>query len=320
MSQDDFALAEPGSGLSFTYDGLKVISVAPISVGTNGVTLTLGAANQTLAVNSAGNAWEYKTYTSPLTVGATTVSIAGLSTLGTANQMVGMNAAASGWEYKTATVTSAGAIAGATTITASGRISGGSGQFGGATNYAAWSTSGVLTLNGTARVNRVIVLGIDGLATGVSAPTAVRLGNYYGYGFGTAGLGWDDGFVRPFEMPYEWVGSGNIQVKLHWYVNEALGTTQAVRWNILWTATTEGTGVLDAATTTLDFGNVTIPAVAKTLVETTAIIATGIAPDQVVGMQVTRATPTGGVLSPTADAVLIGLEIEYISDKLGEPT
>lgn len=64
MSQDDFALAEPGSGLSFTYEGLKVLAVAPVTVAANGVSLTglttVGTANQLPGTNAAGTAWEYK--------------------------------------------------------------------------------------------------------------------------------------------------------------------------------------------------------------------------------------------------------------------
>lgn len=186
---------------------------------------------------------------------------------------------------------------------------------GDAGNHTDVAADGTLTMTGTARVNKIVSLGIDGLATGGSAPTVAKLGNFYGYSF-TKG---DDGYIRPFEIPYDWDSTTNIIVKIHWYVNEAYAAHSGeVRWNILYTPRTEVGEAVDAGSQTLDFGDVNIPATAKHLIESTAIIPVAqLAVDDVIGMTLTTASLVAGT-DPTAEPVCVGIEIEYVSNKLGE--
>lgn len=168
---------------------------------------------------------------------------------------------------------------------------------------------------GLPRVNKIVNLGIDGLATGSLAPTVAKLGNFYGYSF-TKG---DDGYVRPFEIPYDWDPTTPIIVKIHWYINEAYAAHSGeVRWNILYTPRAEVGEAVDSGGVTLDFGDVNIPATAKHLIESTATIpAANLAVDDVVGMVLTTVALVAGT-DPDAEPVCVGLEIEYQSIKLGE--
>jgi hypothetical protein len=188
-------------------------------------------------------------------------------------------------------------------------------RLGNASNYTQIDDDGTLTQVGTARTYKLVNLGIDGLAQGASAPSVVKLGNFYGYGF-TKG---DDGYVRAFELPCDWDSTTGITVKIHWYINEAYATRSGeVRWNILYTPRAESGEAVDSGSLTLDFGDVNIPAVAKHLIETEATIpAANLAVDDVIGMILTTVSLTAGV-DPTAEPVCVGIEIEYVSNKLGE--
>jgi hypothetical protein len=204
------------------------------------------------------------------------------------------------------------------TVTATGAT------FGAGANTASFATDGELTLAGTARVNRIVNLGIDALGKGSVAPTAANLGNFAGYGFTID----DDGYTKSFEIPYDWDSTTAITVRIHWYINEAYATRSAeVRWNVLWTACHEATSptdatgeLVDAATATLDLGDVNIHTNAKTLVETEGTIAAAsLAFDDVIGIRIKRVALAAGV-DPVAEPVIVGLEIEYVSNKLGEAT
>lgn len=190
-------------------------------------------------------------------------------------------------------------------------------KFGDSSNYSQLAADGEMTMVGTARVNKILNLGIDGLAQGGSAPAITRLGNWYGYAFTIN----DDGFIRPFELPYDWDSSTAITVKIHWYINEAYATRSGeVRWQITYNACAESGEVVDSTTHngTLDFGDVNIPATAKTLVEATQTIAASqLAADDVIAMQVKRIALVGGS-DPSAEPVIVGLEVEYVSNKHGE--
>lgn len=169
----------------------------------------------------------------------------------------------------------------------------------------------------TLSVNKIVNLGIDGLINGATAPTVTKLGNWYGYAFGKS----DDGFIRPFEIPYDWDGATDITVKIHWYINEAYATHSGeVRWNINYSCCPETGQAVDSSTHggTIDFADINIPATAKHLVETTGVLpVANLSVDDVIAMNVTRVNLVGGS-DPTAEPVIVGIEIEFVSTKHGE--
>jgi len=183
-------------------------------------------------------------------------------------------------------------------------------------HYARFAADGELNLYGTARVTRMINLGIDGLATGAAAPVVRRLGDFYGYEFSLN----DDGFVRPFEIPYDCDITAPINFKIHWYINEAYGLSNGeIKWEIKYTPRAIGE-VVNAGSATLDTGDINIPGTALFLAENAVVIpAAALAFDDVIGIQVKRIALTGGV-DPAAEPVIVGLEITYIANKLGVAT
>jgi len=182
-------------------------------------------------------------------------------------------------------------------------------------NYARFAADGEINLYGTARVNKIINLGIDGLASGGSAPAINRTGNFYGYEFDLN----EDGFIRSFEIPYDWDTAANPILRIHWFINEAFGLGSGeVRWEINYNPVAETGEAVDSGNTQLDTGDINIPATAKFLVES-SIVLTGIAFEDVIGMQIKRIALVGGA-DPVADPVIVSLELEYRSNKLGEAT
>jgi hypothetical protein len=182
-------------------------------------------------------------------------------------------------------------------------------------DYARFAADGELNLYGTARVNKIINLGIDGLAAGGAAPLINRTGNFYGYEFDIN----EEGFVRSFEIPYDWDTSVDPILKIHWFINEAFGLGSGeIRWQINYNPVAETGEAVDSGNTPLDTGDINIPATAKFLVES-PITLTGIAFKDVIGLQIKRIALVGGA-DPVADPVIVSLELEYRSNKLGEAT
>jgi hypothetical protein len=189
---------------------------------------------------------------------------------------------------------------------------------GGTTNYAQFAADGELTLAGTARVNKIINLGITGLASGTAAPTVARVGNYYGYQFTSIN---DAGYVGSFEIPYDWDSTTAIIFKIHWYANNT-SAAKMVQWQVDYNATAENTEQVNAATTTLTTGDLAVSTTAYRLTETEiTIAAANLAFDDVVAVMVKRiAASGGGGVVPDNAPVIVSLEIEYVSNKLGEAT
>jgi len=189
---------------------------------------------------------------------------------------------------------------------------------GSTTNYAQFAADGELTLAGTARVNKIINLGITGLPSGTAAPTVARVGNYYGYQFNSIN---DAGYVGSFEIPYDWDSTTAIIFKIHWYANNT-SAAKMVQWQVDYNATAENTEQVNAATTTLTTGDLAVSTTAYRLTETEiTIAAANLAFDDVVAVMVKRiAASGGGGVVPDNAPVIVSLEIEYVSNKLGEAT
>jgi len=171
-----------------------------------------------------------------------------------------------------------------------------------------------IALSGSGRVEQGFLIPLDALGRGATAPTLVRLGNFAGYEFDIG----DDGYFN-FEVPYSWDSTTPIYVKIHWYINEAYATASGeIKWQIDYTACAEGVDTADGATAALDTGDINIPTTAKTLTENDITIpANVLAIDDVVGIKIVRAALTAGT-NPTAKPTIIGLEVGYTMNKLGE--
>ena len=168
------------------------------------------------------------------------------------------------------------------------------------------------------RVEKEFPIPLDALGKGATKPTLVTLGNYAGYSYGI-----NDDSIFSFEVPKDWDESTNMVVAIHYYVNEAYATASGeIQWSVAWSACPENaTEAADGAkhTGTIDSGDINIPVTAKFVDEAYlgVIPAISLAQDDIVGLTLKRVALDGGS-NPTAEPVIIHMEIEYISDKRGE--
>jgi len=195
-------------------------------------------------------------------------------------------------------------------------FSDGATHIGGAGNYTLFAADGKQTMAGTARVDKDEDIPLTALGKGAAAPATVYIGNYIGYEFTI-----NDTAYFSTEIPYDWDSTTALEIEIHWYINEAFADAPngEVRWNIIYTATQENiTEAVDAATTTIDSGDINIPATAKYLVQTIfSIPAASLQAHDVIGVQVKRVALVGGT-NPTAKPTLVSAMIEYRANRLGE--
>ena len=172
-----------------------------------------------------------------------------------------------------------------------------------------------LLLTGNARVNNIVNLGIDLLASGAAAPGVVKTVNYYGYAYKVN----DDGFVRSFEIPYDWDDTTDVIFHIHWYCNN---TTAAkfIQWQLDYSAVAEDTEQVNVGTSTIPTGDIAVSTTAYRLTETSITIpVAGLARDDVIGMQIKRiAASGGGGVIPDNYPTIVSLELEYVCDRMGE--
>jgi len=154
---------------------------------------------------------------------------------------------------------------------------------------------------------------IDGFGKGAAKPSETVLGDWVGYAFSINDLGYFS-----FEVPLDWDEVSDIDVALHWYIDEAYATRSGeVRFAAIATIRKEdGTEVVDSGTYSYNGSDMNIPATAKALAEyEISIPAADIALHDVIGFQIKRIALVGGT-NPTAEPVIVGMEAEYIR-KLG---
>ena len=193
-------------------------------------------------------------------------------------------------------------------------------SMGGLTDYSAFSSSGVLTLHGAARVNKNLTFALDAVGRGATAPAETRLGNTVGWAFTIN----DDGYFST-ELPYDWDSTTGIEIKLHYYTNEAYATNSGeVRWEVAWAAVAEDVDeVVDAPTHsgTLTGADKNISATAKGLQEYNVgtIAAASLAFEDCLFLKLKRIALTAGN-NPTAEPVILAIEMEYTANTLGEAT
>jgi hypothetical protein len=186
----------------------------------------------------------------------------------------------------------------------------------GVTNYTQFDVDGTITLVGTARVKQEFALGAESFSPGASGADSVVLNNYSGWSFDIG-----DDMVMSFEIPYDCDVSEPLKVEVYWYINEAYGAGAQVKWQIVYACCpADATEAIDAPThsDTVTFVDKNIPATAKYLIDNSALIpAASIAQDDLVSINLERIAADG--TDPTADPVVLRVEIEYTVNKLGEP-
>ena len=172
-------------------------------------------------------------------------------------------------------------------------------------------------LTGDGRVKSEFTVQAVNLDKGNQGPDAVILGNTLGYSYDVG-----DDSVFSFEIPYDCDTSEDLKVEVYWYINEARdGTNQEVQFRLQWSACPANeTEAIDGPTHTgtIDFGDQLIPVAAKHLTEFSGTIsAASIADADYVSCTLDRIAIDGGA-NPTADPVVVQVEIEYTKNKLGK--
>jgi len=191
---------------------------------------------------------------------------------------------------------------------------------GGTSNYGSFANDGELTFGGTGRVLNKRGFVLDGIGKGATAPTLVRLSNTYGYSFTIN----DDGYMS-LSLPNIWALGTSVQVKLHYYINEAYATANGeIRFTGTWGAYPHNsTEVVGAATHTgtLDSGDVNIPATAKlfSMINMGTIAGASLSADDCIFILLKRVALVGGN-NPTAEPVIIHVQYVLTGDKLGDAT
>lgn len=189
---------------------------------------------------------------------------------------------------------------------------------GGVTNYAQIAPDGEINLHGTARVLRHLHFNNAAFTKGSTAPTQVILGNHNGWEFDIG----DDSVIIA-TLPDDWDPTTDITIKVCWYIDEAYAVDKEIQWRVDWSAIPEDfTETVDAPTHSgqIDSGDINIPAVAKTIGESTigTIAAASLSALDCLGFTISRIAVTND--NPTADPVALHLTIEYVSNKLGIAT
>ena len=172
-------------------------------------------------------------------------------------------------------------------------------------------------LTGDGKVESEFTVQATNLDKGNQGPDAVILGNTLGYSYDIG-----DDSVFSFEIPYDCDTSEDLEIEIYWYINEArTGANEEIQWRIQWSACpADATEAIDGPTHTgtIDFGDQLIPTVAKYLTEISGTIAAASIVDaDYVSCTIDRVALDGGT-DPTADPVIVQIEVEYTKNKLGK--
>ena len=158
------------------------------------------------------------------------------------------------------------------------------------------------------KVKREFIIPLEGFGKGAAKPTETNAGVSSGYAFSINDLGYFS-----FEVPTDWAHGTDIEIGIHWYINEAYATGSGeVQWAVIWLACSEdATEDPTAAGANALSGDINIPATANRLVETEIDIpGASLAHHDIILFQVKRVALVGGS-DPTADPVIISLEADY---------
>ena len=151
------------------------------------------------------------------------------------------------------------------------------------------------------------------LLPGATPPALVAFGDYYYYVFDVG----EDVHIH-FDIPHDWDGTSNFQIEVAWAINEAYAASSGeVQWRADWSATPVGESfVAPAHTGQLDSGDINIPAVAITRIDSEigSIPGASLVIDDCVGIRVSRIAIDAGA-NPVQDPAIACIHIHYYKNK-----
>lgn len=197
-------------------------------------------------------------------------------------------------------------------------------HIGDGTNYTNFASDGLQTMIGTAKVIKQLTLppaknrtaGAD-----IPPPSAV-----FGCAIGLQFAIGDKSYYE-VELPYDVDTSETIEIEVHWFIDEAQddpggANEEQIQWQATYLLIKEdGTEAVDGGGTARVTGDVAIPGTAKFLVQSEMITSIpGSTADLHDNLYICIERIAVTKDDPTAEPILMNVEIEYISNKLGIAT
>lgn len=185
-----------------------------------------------------------------------------------------------------------------------------------ATNYAKFAPDGELTLHGTARVERHMVIGAPSWKKGAVAPGESFVGIFPVLDFADAK---QDAAHYSTQVPYRWDNTTDIAVSIMWK-HDTVAKTGKVLWKLTYIGIEDGEDPAGAGVTIaqLSAGNHPQDQQITTLF-VPKMLAANLANHDSLGLKVWR-DGTDGTDTLTEAARLIEVHIHFIENKLGQPT
>ena len=184
------------------------------------------------------------------------------------------------------------------------------------TNYVAFAGDGEITMHGTARVRKHMIIPVSSVRVpGAAAPGIAIIGNFAVLQF--AGVGASEQVNFSFEIPDDYSVGSNLLVHIHW----APTNTDAggVVWQLTTAALASGTGELISAAGTTAFVIDAASTIQDELLVSDDMSVSGVVAEDVLGCTLFR-DPAHGSDTYGSDASLVFIEVSYLVDKLGLAT
>lgn len=192
-------------------------------------------------------------------------------------------------------------------------ISQGIGNIGNGTNYAEFASDGKLILHGSARVVNHLRIDPERLRRPAANPPAEdRVGLFPTLDFDKDT---EESVYLSDHVPFRKDSTVGIYVKVCWL--SASAATGTAVWGVEYRSIEEGEGV-DGSTSTITCADATLgPGTLNKCVFTDKIAAADIAPDDDIGLRFFRKA-ADGTDTLDEDALMLGIDLHFISNKLGE--
>lgn len=188
-------------------------------------------------------------------------------------------------------------------------------RIGSLADYITIASDGLMTFAGNSRVKKHITIEASALKVpGANPPGAAVVGNFSVLQFTGVGATVEQVFFE-FHIPVDMDLTENLSVHIHWAPSTAAAGN--VKWQLDWVAINSGelltagvtsTSVVDATTSTQDELQES---------DDMTIASASLSAEDVIGIRIYR-DPADVADTYAADASLVFVEFEYVSDKLGE--
>lgn len=219
--------------------------------------------------------------------------------------------------FKTTGTADTGVLSVTGTATATGKVKGATGHFGGATHYSEFEADGTLKYNGDAVVwdelPPIPIISLKPSGAGADPALATFLGNTKQYIFNI-----NDEVQGGIEFIHSYQEGAGIFPHVHFVTNGLEGVDKDVQFELEYTISNAGTTFTDSfpATTTIVTGDITIPANTTdrthVFIDFPSISGTGLEIDAYIIFRFRRIALTGGGSNPAAHpfAIAMGFHVE----------